>query len=91
MMYIMRRPARRPPTPSSVSVARARQLLPELLAAAERGGETQISRRGRPVAVLGPLTLSKPKWRTALASLIGSGRGLWGAAGAHVRGERDEW
>ena len=91
MMYIMRKPAREPPRSTSVSVARARERLPELLAGAERGAETLISRRGRPVAVLGPLSLSRPPGRTALASLIGSGKGLWGAAGAHVRGERDGW
>ena len=79
------------PATASLSVATARQRLPALLAAAEAGVESVISRRGRPVAVLGPVTPHTARPRTPLTSLIGSGKSLWGRAGTHVRKARDEW
>ena len=74
------------------SVARAREHFPALLEAAEAGIQTVISRRGRPVAVLGPLSLRKNRSLHSLESLVGTGRGLWGdAAVAHVEILRQEW
>lgn len=73
------------------SVAQAREEFPSLLEAAEAGTETIITRRGRPVAVLGPVSLRRGRERTTLDSLIGSGAGLWGDARSHVREQRDEW
>jgi prevent-host-death family protein len=70
--------------PDSLSVVQAREQLPSLLEAAEAGTETVISRRGRPVAVLGPHA-------TSLDSLIGSGSRLWGEAGEWVARQRAEW
>jgi len=74
-----------------LSVARARERFPAILEAAEAGIETVISRRGRPVALLGPLSLRRPASRTTLESLRGSGHGLWGDARSHVKGMREEW
>ncbi len=73
------------------SVAQAREEFPSLLEAAEAGLETVITRRGKPVALIGPVSLRRTKERVSLSSLQGSGAGLWGAAGDHVRGQRDEW
>ena len=74
------------------SVARAREHFPALLEAAEAGVQTVISRRGRPVAVLGPLSLRRNRSLHSLESLVGSGRGLWGdSAVAHVKTLRQEW
>jgi len=74
------------------SVAQAREHFPSLLEAAEAGVQSIISRRGRPVAVLGPLDLRRPRHQVLLNSLIGSGAGLWGkSAGEHVEALRQEW
>ena len=80
-----------PDSVPSRSVAQAREDFPSLLEAAETGTETIITRRGRPVAVLGPVSLRRGRERTSLDSLIGSGAGLWGDARSHVREQRDEW
>ena len=71
----------------------ARNRLPELLDAAEKGESTIISRRGRPVAVLAPVAaLSAVIGQQPLAPWQGSGRGLWGRDSARtVRRLRDEW
>lgn len=78
--------------PDPLSVAQARERFPSLLEAAESGTETVIARRGRPVAVLGPLSLRRSARPVALDSLIGSGAKLWGTdIGAHVDQQRGEW
>lgn len=71
----------------------ARNRLPELLAAAEKGRSTIISRHGRPVAVLVPLDeYAASGTQQPLVPLKGSGRGLWGADSTRtVRGLKDEW
>jgi prevent-host-death family protein len=75
-----------------LSVAQAREQFPSLLEAAEAGVQSVITRRGRPVAVLGPLDQRRPRHKISLDSLIGSGAGLWGkSAGEHVAGLRGEW
>jgi prevent-host-death family protein len=79
-------------TGDSLSVAQAREQFPSLLEAAESGTETVIARRGRPVAVLGPLSLRRTRRPVGLDSLIGSGARLWGAdIGKHVDQQRGEW
>jgi prevent-host-death family protein len=71
----------------------ARNRLPELLKAAEKGRSTIITRHGRPVAVLVPFSA----YRTAsgqqpLTPWRGSGRGLWGKDSARTRRRlRGEW
>ena len=73
------------------SVAQAREEFPSILEAAEAGLETVITRRGKPVALIGPVSMRRSKERVTLGALQGSGKGLWGAVGDHVRGLRDEW
>ncbi|MBS0365664.1 MAG: type II toxin-antitoxin system prevent-host-death family antitoxin [Proteobacteria bacterium] len=71
----------------------ARNQLPELLLAAQRGRQTIITRHGRPVAVLSPI----PSGGTAhpqrsLLPLVGSARGIYGRDSASaLRRLRDEW
>jgi len=71
----------------------ARNQLPELLTAAQRGRQTIITRHGRPVAVLTPISASgEAGGQRSLLSLAGSGRGLYGRdSRATVRQLRDEW
>ena len=71
----------------------ARNQLPDLLEAAEKGRSTVITRHGRPVAALVPLKEYHQAGRQgALCGLKGSGRGLWGSNSERtVRELRDEW
>jgi len=71
----------------------ARNQLPELLDAAEKGESTIITRRGRPIAVLAPVAaLGAVIGQQPLMPLQGSGRGLWGKDSARtIRRLRDEW
>ena len=71
----------------------ARNQLPDLLDAAERGRSTIITRHGRPVAALMPMEAYRFSLRQQpLIPLEGSGRGLWGEDSAlTLRGLRDEW
>lgn len=55
----------------------ARKRLPELLKRAEEGEQTLIRRHNKPVAALVPLHQRFTPQRQALASLRGSGYGLW--------------
>ena len=71
----------------------ARNRLPELLAAAEKGRSTIITRHGRPIAVLAPITAhGAAAEQQPLTPWQGSGRGLWGKKSIRtVRRLRDEW
>ena len=71
----------------------ARNQLPELLAAAEKGRSTIITRHGRPVAALVPIETHCAAIRQQpLTPVGGSGRGLWGKNSARtIRNLRDEW
>lgn len=71
----------------------ARNRLPELLDAAEKGESTIITRRGRPVAVLAPVAgFGAGIGQQPLTPWQGSGRGLWGKDSARtVRRLRAEW
>jgi prevent-host-death family protein len=71
----------------------ARNQLPSLLEAAERGETTVITKHGKPVAALVPIEQLnvKPK-QMSLLSLEGTGRGLWGEDSTKtIREMRDEW
>jgi len=74
-------------------VEEARNQLPSLLAAAEKGRSTIITKRGKPVAALIPIeAYGAAANQQSLASLEGSGRGLWGKDSARtLRKLRDEW
>lgn len=82
----MKRPAHR-------GVQDARNELPALLAEAEKGRATIITRHGRPIAAIVPAAAAAGTTRQRpLTSLAGSGRGLWGADSARtLRRLRDEW
>jgi len=71
----------------------ARNQLPQLLEAAERGQPTIITKRGRPVAALMPIdSLGTGARQQPLTPLAGSGRGLWGKSSTRAIGKlRDEW
>ena len=71
----------------------ARNELPSLLEEAEGGRATIITRRGRPVAALVPLSQYKEgHGQQSLLNLEGSARGLWGRnSTATIRKLRDEW
>jgi prevent-host-death family protein len=71
----------------------ARNQMPALLEAAEKGTSTIITRHGRPVAALVPLDhfSEKPRQKPLLA-VKGTGRGLWGKSSTRtIRSLRDEW
>lgn len=71
----------------------ARNQLPELLEAAEKGCTTIITKRGRPVAALVPMdAYTGAKQQQPITTLERSGRGLWGRDSARtIRRLRDEW
>lgn len=71
----------------------ARSQLPDLLAAAEKGRSTIITRHGRPVAALVPIDAYGSAIRQQpLLPLAGTGRGLWGKDSTRtVRRLREEW
>ena len=71
----------------------ARNQLPELLDAAEKGQSTIITRHGRPVAALVPIeALGAAVRQQSLLPLAGTGRGLWGKDSSRtIRKLRDEW
>ena len=71
----------------------ARNQLPALLDAAEKGRSTVITRHGLPVAALVPIAAySSAVRQQPLIPVAGSGRGLWGKDSARtLRKLRDEW
>jgi prevent-host-death family protein len=75
-----------------VGVEEARVRLAELLDGANRGTATVITKRGRPYAALVPLERAQGRRRSAVLSLKGTGRGLWGEDSRRTIGAlRDEW
>jgi prevent-host-death family protein len=71
----------------------ARNQLPDLLEAAEKGRSTIITRHGRPVAALVPFEAYGAAVRQQpLIPVAGTGRGLWGGKSSNtIRKLRDEW
>lgn len=71
----------------------ARNQLPDLLAAAENGHSTIITKHGRPVAAIVPLdSYDEGGRQEPLLPMEGSGRGLWGEDSREsLRNLRDEW
>jgi prevent-host-death family protein len=71
----------------------ARNQLPDLLDAAEKGRSTIITRHGRPVAALVPINAyDTAVHQQPLTTVKGSGRGLWGKDSTRtIRALRDEW
>lgn len=81
------------PKPIRKGAEEARSQLPELLTAAQQGRQTIITRHGRPVAVLAPISPSgEAQAQRSLLPLAGSGRGIYGRnSRATLRRLRDEW
>ena len=71
----------------------ARNQLPDLLEAAEKGRSTIITRHGRPIAALVPIEAYGAAMRQQpLTPVEGSGRRLWRRDSARtLRKLRDEW
>jgi prevent-host-death family protein len=72
----------------------ARNQLPDLLDAAEKGQATIITKHGRPVAALMPVDANGAASlrQQPLTPLAGSGKGLWGKdSNRTLRHLRDEW
>jgi len=71
----------------------ARNQLPDLLAAAEGGRSTVITKHGRPVAAIVPIDeFTEGSRQRPLVPLKGSGGGLWGEDSRRtLRDLRDEW
>jgi prevent-host-death family protein len=79
--------------PGRKGAEEARNQLPALLEAAEKGRSTVITRHGRAVAALVPISAyggASPQ--RSLIPVAGSGRGLWGKDSRRtIRKLRDEW
>ena len=71
----------------------ARNQLPDLLEAAEKGRSTIITKHGRAVAALVPIeAFGSTVRQQPLTPVAGSGRGLWGRNSTRtLRKLRDEW
>jgi prevent-host-death family protein len=70
----------------------ARNQLPALLAEAQQGRATIITRHGRSIAALVPIQSIPGSRQKSLTALAGSGKGMWGRDSAGtVRRLRDEW
>jgi prevent-host-death family protein len=80
-------------TPARKGAEEARNQLPELLTAAENGRSTIITKHGRPVAAIVPMTdFTGGTRQQPLLPVKGSGRGLWGEDSSRtLRDLRDEW
>ncbi|OQW58546.1 MAG: hypothetical protein A4S17_03685 [Proteobacteria bacterium HN_bin10] len=80
-------------TISKKGAEEARNQLPSLLEAAERGEATVITKHGKPVAALVPIAeFSVAPKQMSLLPLKGTGRGLWGPDSAKTIDKmRDEW
>lgn len=78
--------------PDSKGAEEARQQLPAILAAAAAGRTTIITRHGREVAAVVPVTDASRVKPSSLLALAGSGRRLWGADSSKtIANLRDEW
>lgn len=79
--------------PNRKGVEDARNQLPALLAEAEKGRATIITRRGRSVAAIVPVEhAALGRRQKSLTGLAGSGKGLWGKDSARtLRRLREEW
>lgn len=81
------------PPSNRKGVEEARSQLPALLAQAEKGRSTVITRHGRSIAALVPVERAGGGLRQkSLLGLAGSGKGLWGKDSTKtLRRLRDEW
>lgn len=77
---------------STRGVEEARKTLPALLEAAAQGRTTIITRHGNEIAAIVPVKAARPAGTASLLSVAGTGKGMWGPAGArNVARLREEW
>ena len=77
---------------ASKGAEQARQQLPSILSAAAAGRTTLITRHGRAVAAVVPVSKLTSRKPASLLALAGSGRGVWGESStAAIDALRDEW
>jgi antitoxin (DNA-binding transcriptional repressor) of toxin-antitoxin stability system len=83
---------------NSTGAELARQELPAILDAAERGTATVVTRRGRAIAAVVPLHVLEEHRKdrvtrpASLLAVAGTGKGLWGPdVAATIAGLREEW
>lgn len=89
-LYIMYSSRMAPTNRKGTQEARAQ--LPALLADAERGRITIITKRGRPIAALVPIAQVAAHSQRSLLTLAGTGVGLWGKdSSRRLARLRDEW
>jgi prevent-host-death family protein len=71
----------------------ARRELPALLAEAEKGRTTIVTRHGRSIAAIVPIDRASARQeQKSLLPLAGSGTGLWGGASSKtLQRLREEW
>ncbi|MCU0922409.1 MAG: type II toxin-antitoxin system Phd/YefM family antitoxin [Burkholderiaceae bacterium] len=77
----------------TVGLEEGRNTLPQLVARAQGGEPSLLTRHGKPVAaIVPPELLDKARPRINFLALRGSGKGLWGKLPARtVAALRDEW
>ena len=77
--------------PATRGAEEARKQLPALVAAAAEGRTTIITRHGRAVAAVVPAdSITFAKKQLSIASIAGTGKGMWGKKNT-VAKLRDEW
>ena len=79
--------------PQRKGVEDARNQLPALLAEAQKGRTTIITRHGRSIAAIVPIEgMSGGQTQKTLMGLAGTGKGMWGRDSAKtLRRLRDGW
>ncbi|MBS0212896.1 MAG: type II toxin-antitoxin system prevent-host-death family antitoxin [Proteobacteria bacterium] len=81
-----------PTRPQTKGAEEARQQLPAILSAAESGRTTLITRHGRNVAAVVPVSAVQRRSAVSLLDLAGTGRGMWGHdVSRSIAKQRDEW
>ena len=90
VLYIMYSPFMATTPRKGIQEARAQ--LPALLADAERGQVTIITKRSRPIAALVPIAQATAPRQRSLLTLEGTGAGLWSKDSSRRLAQlRDEW
>lgn len=79
--------------PNRKGVEDARKQLPALLAEAQKGRSTIVTRHGRSIAAIVPVERAAlGQQQKSLAALRGSGKGMWGKDSRRtLRRLREEW
>ncbi|MRD47426.1 Prevent-host-death protein [Caenimonas koreensis DSM 17982] len=77
----------------TLGLEEGRKQLPQLAALAHAGEGSLLTKHGKPyAAIVSPDLLVKSRRKSALLSLRGTGKGLWGKSAAKYVAElRDDW